>query len=128
VPGVPLDRLSGWRNKKLFKVPGDVCPFDRLPDDKFGVTHQTLRIIRRSGQLFLQVGEQRMFVIPIHLNLVKHFSLWHKTVSGPDMLESVENLLAARVLLVSKLVAGEAEDGQFVRELLTELVHLCKVS
>merc|ERR1719481_35010 len=39
VPGVALDWVAVRTNEELLKVPGDVGPLDRLPDEELWVGH-----------------------------------------------------------------------------------------
>jgi len=68
-----------------------------------------------------------VLILTVHLNLVKHFALGFEPVAWSDVLERVENLLSAGVLLVAKLVCGKTQDHQLVRVLLAELVNLREV-
>jgi len=69
-----------------------------------------------------------MLIFPVSLNLVKHFSLELKPVAWPDMLQSIQDLLALSILLVPELVGWECQNSKFIRELLAEFIHLREVS
>ena len=123
VPRVALDGNTVLADEELLEVPRDVCPLDRLPDQEVRRRHQTFLVVLRSWQSLLQGGEQRVLVLAVDLDLVEHLALELEAVAGPDVLEEVEDLLAATVLLVAELVAGEGEHGELLRELRGEGQH-----
>jgi len=67
-----------------------------------------------------------MFVFSIHLHLIEHYSFGFKSIAWPDVFQSIEDLLAIRVLLVTELIGREGQDDK-IRELFTQLVHLREV-
>ena len=69
LPGVSLDGGAIWADEELLKVPCDVCPLDRPPDQELRVGHQALRVIAGDGQRLLQELEDRMLIFAIGLNL-----------------------------------------------------------
>ena len=82
IPGVSLDGGAIWADEELLKVPGDVCPPDRPPDQELRVGHQTLRVIAGGGQRLLQELEDRMLIFAIGLNLwIKNLCL-HENFSS----------------------------------------------
>ena len=69
LPGVSLDGGAIWADEELLKVPGDVGPLDRAPDQELRVGHQALRVIAGGRQRLLQELEDRMLIFAIGLNL-----------------------------------------------------------
>ena len=104
IPRISLDGSAIWPNEEFLKVPGDVRPLDRPPDEELGVCHETLGVVRRGRKLPLQQAEQRVLVLPVRLHLIEEFPLELKTAARSDVLESVANFLrSSRILLVPKL-------------------------
>ena len=124
---VPLHRPTRTVDQELFKVPANVGALHRLPDDELGVAHEALGVVGRQRQRLLQPGEDGMFAVAVHLDLVEHVEVGLVVVSRPHVLQRVEDLLAVGVLLMAELVAGEGQDLESVAELLLELVKLGEV-
>jgi len=127
VPGVSLEWGTIRTNEELFKVPGNVCSLDRLPNEEVWVGHEALSVIMGGWQLFLQPGKDWVLIVSIHLNLVIKIPLKFKAITRPDMLENIAYLLTTGVFLVTKLVCWECQHSQLSRVLLAELVHLREV-
>ena len=102
-PGISFYWSSIGTDEKLFKVPGDVSSPDWLPDEELRVGHQVLSVVSRGGQSALQELEHRMLIFPISLHLVKDVSLELKSIARPDVLQSIQDLLALGILLVPEL-------------------------
>ena len=82
-----------------------------------------------------------MLIFPISLHLVKDVSLELKSIARPDVLQSIQDLLALGILLVPELwgledkniknskkleeklylVGGEGQNSKFIRELKTNV-------
>lgn len=96
-------------NKELLKVPGHVRAAHRAPNDELGVGHEGKWVIIRVGELVLQVGEDRMLVLTIHLTLLDKSESGLESTPGADILETVQDLLILTVLL------GEEKDKEHGR-------------
>lgn len=51
--GVPLEWFALWVDQELFKVPRNVWPFDRLPNDELWVAHEVYPVVGGEGHLTL---------------------------------------------------------------------------
>merc|ERR1712004_652157 len=67
-------------------------------------------------------------ILANQVDLVEHVPLELEAVAGSHVLQKVDDLLPAAVLLVPKLIRREGEDGQVVRELLAQFIHLREVT
>lgn len=63
-------------DEKLFKIPRDVAPLHRLPDDELRVSHQVDLIVVRHRHFSLQPGEHFMLLLTVNYNL-----LWRKIMT-----------------------------------------------
>jgi len=115
-------------NEKLFKVPPNVGALDRLPDDKLGISHQTVAVVRRQRQVSLQPSKYLVFSFTVGSNLIEHDGLGLEPVARPDVSQGIDNLLAIRILLMPKLVCGEGQNDQLIAVLLAEIIHLREVT
>lgn len=84
---VPLEWLPVRTNEELLKVPGDIIPADRTPDDALGISHEGHGLVRREWQLLLQKLEKRISVLPVHVYLLQELKLWLKAISRTDILQ-----------------------------------------
>lgn len=75
-------------------------------------------------ELVLQVGEDWMLVLTVHLTLLEKGKCGLESIPRADILEAVQDLLILTVLLMSKLVAREAEDHQAPGEAALQLIEL----
>ena len=91
-------------DEELLKVPGHVGAPHWAPNDELGIRHERKWVIVRVGELVLQVGEDRMLVLTIHLTLLDKGKGGLESTPRADMLETVQDLLILTVLL------GEEKD------------------
>lgn len=84
---VSLERFSVRTDEELLKVPGDVVPVHRTPDDEFGITHQGHRVVTGLRQLLLEEHEQRVGVRTVHFQLLQKLEIWLEAISRTDVLQ-----------------------------------------
>ncbi|TRY94884.1 hypothetical protein DNTS_032985 [Danionella cerebrum] len=132
---VPLEWFPIWPDQELLKVPRDVIPADRTPDNKFGIPHEGHWVIVWLWKFLLQEGKQRMDVFSIHLHLLKKLKFWLKAISRTNIFQRKQDFIILAVLLVtlclivshlvSELVAGSAQHHEpLLRVASVQLVHL----
>ena len=124
---VPPARPPRLVDQKLLKVPPDVCPLYRAPDEELGLAHEQLGPVLRVGQLPLEPGEDLVLLDAVAVHLLQHDELGLEVFARPHVLHVVEDLLPVRVLLVAELVARQAEYLELVLELVGKVVELLKV-
>lgn len=88
------------------------------------IRHEGKGVIVGVGELVLQVGEDRMLILTVHLTLLGKVKGRLEAISGTDILEAVQDFLILTVLLMSKLVAREAENYKASRKAALQLVEL----
>jgi len=69
-----------------------------------------------------------MFTFAVDQNFVKQNALWLKTISWPDIFQSIDDFLPTRIFLMAKLVGWKGQNDQLVSELLAEFIHLREVT
>lgn len=106
---VASEGLSLRPNEELLKVPGHIGAAHRAPNDELGIGHERERVIVRVGELVLQVGEDRVLVLPIHLTLLDKGKGGLESTPRADVLETVQDLLILTILL------GEEKDKEHGR-------------
>jgi len=151
---VASERFPLGPHQELLEVPGDVGAAHGAPDDVAGLGHQVGHLVGRRGQVSLQVGEDGVGVLPVHLALLEEGEVGLEATPRPHVLQAVEDLLVGAVLLrwgrrkpgpccvppqflpapgtavatgtylVAKLVAGEAQHDQPPRVPGLQLVEL----
>lgn len=99
--GLPL-----WPDKELLKVPGHIRAAHWAPNDELGIRHERKWVIIGVGELVLQVGEDRVLILTIHLTLLGKGEGGLESTPRADILETVQDLLILTVLL------GEEEDRE----------------
>lgn len=115
-------------NKELLEVPGHIAAAHWAPNDELGISHEREWVIVRVGKLVLQVGEDRMLVLTVHLTLLDKGEGGLEATPRADVLETVQDLLILTVLLMSKLVARKAKNHQAPGIAALQLVELGEVS
>lgn len=98
---VSLERFPVRADEELLKVPGDVIPVHRTPDDEFGITHQGHRVVTGLRQLLLEEHKQRVGVRTVHFQLLQKLEFWLKAISRTDVLQRQQNFIVLAVLLLS---------------------------
>lgn len=63
------------------------------------IRHEGKGVIVGVGELVLQVGEDRMFILTVHLTLLDKVKGRLEAISGTDVLEAVQDLFILTVLL-----------------------------
>lgn len=122
---VSLERFSVRADEELLKVPGDVIPVHRTPDDEFGISHQGHGVVTGLRQLLLEEHKQRVGVHTVHFQLLQKLEIWLEAISRTDVLQGQQNFIILGVLLMSELVAGSAQDHEpLISVAAVELVHL----
>ena len=124
---VTLDRISVLVDEEFLKVPRNVGPLHRLPNEELGVAHQTLGVVLGQRQLLLQPLEHGVLGLAVDLDLVEHLEVGLVTAAGTHVLQGLHDLLTVGVLLMPELVARESQDFQIVSELLLQRVKLSEV-
>lgn len=74
----------------------------RAPNDELGIGHEGKRVVVRVGELILQVGEDRMLILTIHITLLDKGKGGLESTPRADVLEAVQDLLILTVLLGEK--------------------------
>lgn len=121
---VSLEGLALWPHQELLKVPGDVIPADGSPNQMPGVLHQRVVVVVGVGQFVFEVGEDRVRVPSVHLALLKDGEAGLVPCARSDVPQRIQDLSIGAVLLVAKLVAGEAQDHEPVGVLGLQLAEL----
>lgn len=103
---VASERLPLWPDEELLEVPGHIGAAHWAPNDELGIGHERKRVIVGVGELVLQVGEDRMLVLTIHLTLLGQGKGGLEPTPRADVLETVQDLLILTVLL------GKEEDRE----------------
>lgn len=98
-PAVTLKRDAVLSDEELLEVPGHVVPADRAPEDELRIGHQRGRLVAGERELFPQVHEQRMSVIPIHVHLLQELELGLEAISRTNVLERQKDFFVLAVLL-----------------------------
>ena len=78
----------------------------RAPNDELGIGHEGKWVVVRVGELILQVGEDRMLILTIHVTLLDKGKGGLESTPRADVLEAVQDLLILTVLL------GEERDKE----------------
>lgn len=82
---VALERLSVRTNEELFKVPGDVIPVHRTPDEELGIVHQGQGVITRLRQLLLEEREERVGILAVDFQLLQKLEIGLEAISRTDV-------------------------------------------
>lgn len=96
---VSFKGLSLWPDEEFLKVPRDVCPADGTPNQKFGVLHEGGGVIIRIGELVFKIGKDWMCVCPVDNTLLKDGKAGLKAAAWTYMLQGIQDLTIAAVLL-----------------------------
>ncbi|TNN87275.1 hypothetical protein EYF80_002477 [Liparis tanakae] len=100
-----LSGLSLRPDEKLLKVPGDVRPVDGTPNQKLGVLHEGGGVIIRIGELVFEVGKDWMCACPVDVTLLKDCEAGLKAAARTNMLQGIQDLTIAAVLLQNRAQA-----------------------
>lgn len=105
---VTLHRNSLPVEQEFFEVPADVVVvLGRVEEPILGPESRV-----RRGAMTLEESVQRVLVFPVHLDLLEHGEVGHVVLARSHVPDPVKDLLARTRLLLSKLVAREAEHGE----------------
>lgn len=106
---VTLHRNSLPVKQEFFEVPADVVVvLGRVEELILGAETRV-----RRGATTLEEGVQRVLVFPVHLDLLEHGEVGYEVLARSHVPDPIKDLLARTTrLLLSKLVAGEAEHGE----------------
>lgn len=103
---VAAEGLPFRPNEELLKVPGHIRAAHGAPNDELGIGHEGKRVVIRVGELILQVGEDRMLILTIHITLLDKGEGGLESTPRADILEAVQDLFILTVLL------GEQRDKE----------------
>jgi len=121
---VSFDWISLGINEELFKVPRDVRPRHRSPNDALRIAYQGDGVVTGRRKFLSEPLEDWMRVRAVDHDFLHEHGFGDESVSGSDVMNVESNLLAVAVLLMAELVARESQDDEAIAEALQQLVHL----
>lgn len=124
---VSLKGLSLRPNDKFLKVPGDVRPADGTPNQELGVVHEGARVIIGIGELIFEICKDWVCACAVDVALLKDGKAGLKATAWTHMLQGIQDLTIAAVLLISKLVTGKPQHHEAMGVLALKLVELAEV-
>jgi len=68
--------------------------------------------------VFLEVGIERMFVLPVDLELFKQLEVWHEPIPWADVFHPVQDLALFTGLLVMEVITRKAQDLEALSSVL----------
>lgn len=117
-PIISDDGASQMVHQELVKVPTEVIGPQWLPEDIGDI----LNFVHHLRGGVLEILEERVCFISIHIHLGENGEVGHKSTSRPHMFDAVQDLIVISWLLQAELIGGEGQDSESEA---SEVAHEC---